>query len=161
MLRFWRLPISLKCAALKMCLPKRCTRGTWNIKCLRLKPLLKQKSGMCRDVPGAFSFVVSALARLPLLIAFLKLRQSIHAVRKQLAGLPTFDVRTTCCKLDSDREFVEGRITAWYGSIDNFNGYVRERFQHSLAQSVRLPYISTLLSIAVPLLFSCRLRHWL
>lgn len=129
--------------------------------CVLLGSAVDVFAGMALHMDPLVSFVVSALARLPLLISFSKLRQSIHAVKKQLAELPTFDVRTTYCKLDSDREFVESRIIAWYGSLDIFNSYVRAHFQHSLAQRIGLPYMLTLLSIAVPLLFSCTLGRQL
>lgn len=101
--------------------------------------------------------VASDLLRLPILVkiggqgvSMLPHILSLHVARLAfresraiVEQLSSFDAETADCKVEADRDYVLGRISAWHGSTGRFNEYVRSELRSQVAQNTfqeRLPY---------------------
>lgn len=59
-------------------------------------------------------------------------RKFMREKHELIAVLENFNVEAAECRLQSDREFVLSAIAAWYGSVENFTGYVRGPLREEL-----------------------------
>ncbi|CAJ1403094.1 unnamed protein product [Effrenium voratum] len=100
---------------------------------------------------GALTFVVG--------LAALGVFPSVHATRKHMrekhaliSQLKNFDVHSTDCRLEKDREFIFSAIQSWYGSLDAFNEHVRGPLREELLKDSKteLPLSYAFLICSVP-----------
>ena len=66
------------------------------------------------------------------LIALSLFPLGVHYLRKEMSekykffeAMRSFDVRQSSCRESFDDEFIDAAISAWYGSVDEFNNHVR------------------------------------
>merc|ERR1719331_2846731 len=70
--------------------------------------------------------------RISHLLTIILLPLAVHQLRKAMnekhmffEALRSFDVRQSACQNSFDDEFIDAAISAWYGSVDQFNNHVR------------------------------------
>ncbi|CAK9070872.1 Probable flavin-containing monooxygenase 1, partial [Durusdinium trenchii] len=96
-------------------------------------------SGESAEYVGIF------LNTIPVLVAAHILRVNFLSKHKLLSDLETFDLSTTECSSDSDREFISRAITKWYGSSADFTAFVQDDLRREL--------VTPILSSSMPLVY--------